>query len=237
MTFSIVARDEKTGRMGIAAAAKFLAIGARLAAIRTGVGAIANQAVFNPYYAPRGLALLAAGASAGEVVRLLTAADEGRDLRQVHLMDRSGRLAAYTGAKCPAWCGHLIGANYGVAGTLLASAKVIEAVAGAYEVAADMPFARRLIVAMIAGERAGGDRRGRQSACLLVHDGEDYSQLDLRCDDHANPLAELERMEELARQSWLHYRRVLPSRANPHGVLDDREADARIAASMAEGYQ
>jgi uncharacterized Ntn-hydrolase superfamily protein len=236
MTFSIVARDEKTGRVGIAAAAKLLAIGARIAAIRTGVGAIANQAVFNPYYGPRGLALLAAGASAADVVRLLTTADEGRDVRQVLVLDRSGRVAAYTGGKCPAWSGQLLGANYAVAGSFVASAKVIEAVAGAYEVAADMPFARRLILAMIAGERAGGDTCGRQSGCLLVHDDQEYSQLDLRSDDHPNPLAELERMEEIARKSWLHYRRILPSRADAHGVLDDQEADARVAASIAEGY-
>jgi uncharacterized Ntn-hydrolase superfamily protein len=237
MTFSIVARDEKSGRVGVAAAAKFLAIGARIAAIRTGVGAIVSQAVFNPYYGPRGLALLAAGASAPDVVRLLTAADEGRDVRQVQVMDRSGRVAAYTGVKCPAWSGHLVANNYAVGGSLVAGAKVIEAIAGAYEVASDMPFARRLILAMIAGERAGGDTRGRQSACLLVHDEQEYSQLDLRCDDHANPLSELERMEEIARKSWVHYRRVLPSRTNPHGVVDDKEADARIAASIEEGYQ
>ncbi len=109
--------------------------------------------------------------------------------------------------------------------------------AAAYEANAETPFARRLIAAMQAGDAAGGDTRGRQSAALIVHDQEDYSLLDLRVDDHADPLAEIARLEDIARQSWLHFRRVLPSAGNPHGVLDGTECHARIAASIAEGYE
>jgi uncharacterized Ntn-hydrolase superfamily protein len=100
-----------------------------------------------------------------------------------------------------------------------------------------MPFARRLIAAMQAGEAAGGDSRGRQSAALLVHDQEDYSLLDLRADDHPDPLAEIARLEEVARQSWVHFRRVLPSASNPNGILDDAECHARIAVSIAQGHE
>jgi uncharacterized Ntn-hydrolase superfamily protein len=237
MTFSIIARDAATGRIGAAIASKFLAVGARNAFIKTGAGAIVSQAIFNPYYGPRGLALLAAGASAAEAVRLLTAADEGRDLRQLHVLDRHGQLAAYTGSACTAWCGHLIKPTFSVAGNTLAGACVLEAMAEAYMANAELPFARRLIAAVQAGEAAGGDTRGRQSAALLVHDEQDYSLIDLRADDHPDPLAEIARLEEIARQSWVHFRRVLPSARNPSGVLDRAEIDAAIAASIAEGYE
>lgn len=237
MTFSIVARDEKTGRIGIAVASKLFAVGARNIFIKTGVGAVASQAFFNPYYGPRGLALLAAGASAADAVRLLATGDEGRNLRQMHMMDRRGQFAAHTGSECTAWCGHLCKPAFSVAGNTLAGAGVLEAMAAAYEINTKMPFARRLIAAMQAGETAGGDTRGRQSAALLVHDQEDYSLLDLRADDHADPLAEIARLEEVARQSWVHVRRVLPSAGNPSGALDGVELHARIAASIAEGYE
>lgn len=237
MTFSIIARDEETGRIGVAVASNFFAVGARNAFVRTGAGVIISQAFFNPYYGPRGLALLAVGASAPDAVRLLTTADEGRDLRQVHVMDRRGHFAAHTGAECADWCGHLCKETFSVAGNTLKDAGVIEAMAAAYEARADIPFARRLIAAMQAGEAAGGDTRGRQSAVLIVHDQEDYSLLDLRADDHPHPLAEIARLEEVARQSWVHFRRVLPSAQNPNGVLDDAECHARIAASIAERYE
>ena len=237
MTFSIIARDEETGRIGAAVASKFLAAGARNLFIRTGAGAVVSQAIFNPYYGPRGLALLAAGASAADAVRLLTAADEGRDLRQLHILDRNGQFAAYTGSQCTQWCGHLCRPTFSVAGNTLAGSGVLQAMAAAYETNGELPFARRLIAAMQAGEAADGDTRGRQSAALIVHDREDYSLIDLRADDHPDPLAEIARLEEIARQGWVHFRRVLPSAGNPSGVLDKTEIDATIAASVSEGYE
>lgn len=237
MTFSIIARDEETGRIGVAVASKFFAVGARNAFVRTGVGAVVTQGLFNPYYGPRGLALLAAGAKATDAVRLLTTADEGRHLRQVHVMDRSGQFAAYTGSACNTWCGHLSGPTFSVAGNLLAGAAVLEAMAATYVAQSEMAFARRLIATMQAGEAAGGDSRGRQSAVLIVHDHEDYSLLDLRADDHPEPLAEIARLEEVSRQSWVHFRRVLPSAEDPNGVVDGAQCHARIAASIAEGYE
>ena len=237
MTFSIIARDEETGRIGAAVASKFLAVGARNVFVRTGVGIVVTQAFFNPYYGPRGLALLAAGAAAPDAVRLLLAADEGRQMRQVHVMDRRGQFAAYTGTECVAWCGHVLRDTCSVAGNTLAGPGVLAAMTSAYEANAELPFARRLIAAMQAGETAGGDTRGRQSAVLVVHDQEEYSLLDLRADDHADPLAEIARLEEVARQSWVHFRRVLPNAANPSGILDGATCHASIATSIAEGYE
>jgi uncharacterized Ntn-hydrolase superfamily protein len=237
MTFSIIARDVETGRIGVAIASKFLAVGARNVFVKTGVGAVVTQAFFNPYFGPRGLALLAAGAAAPDAVRLLLAADDGKHLRQLHVMDRSGRFAAHTGSECPDWCGHLGKETFSVAGNTLAGDRVLKAVAASYEENAAIPFARRLIAAMQAGDAAGGDSRGRQSAALVVHDEEEYSLLDLRADDHPDPLAEIARLEEIARQSWVHFRRLLPSTQNPHGILDSTECHARMAASVAEGYE
>jgi uncharacterized Ntn-hydrolase superfamily protein len=201
MTFSIIAHDVASGQVGIAVASKMLATGAHVPHIRTGVGAIASQARVNHYYGPRGLALLAAGASAADTVRLLIAADEDQDIRQVHVMDRHGRFAAHTGTECLEWCGHLVKESYSVAGNILAGPGVLEAMAAAYEAATAMPLAQKLVAAMKAGEQAGGDKRGRQSAGLLIHGISDWALLDIRVDDHADPLSELERLEQVARSA------------------------------------
>jgi uncharacterized Ntn-hydrolase superfamily protein len=201
MTFSIIAHDVATGQVGIAVASKTLATGARVPHIRTGVGAIASQARVNHYYGPRGLALLAAGASAADTVRLLIAADEDQDIRQVHVMDRHGRFAAHTGAECLEWCGHLVKESYSMAGNILAGPAVLEAMAAAYDAATGLPLAQKLVAAMKAGEQAGGDKRGRQSAGLLIHGTADWALLDIRVDDHADPLSELERLEGVARSA------------------------------------
>jgi len=200
VTFSIIAYDEKTGQVGIAVASKAFGSGARVPFIKTGVGAIASQARANHAYGPRGLALLAAGASAADTVRLLIAADEDQDIRQLHVMDRMGRFAAHTGAECLDWCGHLVMPGFSLAGNLLAGANVLEAMAAAYEAAPEQTLSRRLIAALKAGEQAGGDKRGRQSAALLIHGDKEWSLIDIRVDDHADPLAELERLEQAARE-------------------------------------
>ena len=237
MTWSIIARDEATGRIGIAVATRFFAVGALVPHIKTGIGAIASQAFMNPHYGPKGLALLEAGASAEEAVARLTAADDGRHNRQLHAMDRAGRFAAYTGAACIDWCGHELRETYSVAGNMLAGAAVLAETIRAYEAERALPFARRLLAAMRAGEAAGGDKRGRQSAALLIHDGEDYPLYDLRVDDHADPLTELARLQEVARQRWVHFRRHMPSRAAPFGLIDRSGLDELVAKSIAEGYE
>jgi uncharacterized Ntn-hydrolase superfamily protein len=237
MTWSIIARDEQTGRLGIIVATKFFAAGAHVPHIKTHVGAVASQAFLNPFYGPQGLALLQAGASAEDTVKFLTNADDGRDHRQLHVMDREGRFAAYTGKACIEWCGHLIRPTFSVAGNMLAGPKVVEDTADTYEANLAMPFARRLIAAMHAGEAAGGDKRGKQSAALLIHDHQDYPLLDLRVDDHADPLAELARLEGVARERWVHFRRLMPSRENPVALTDRSDLEERIAQSLAEGYE
>ena len=217
-------------------ATRAFAVGARVPHIKTGVGAVCSQALVNPFFGPRGLALMMGGASAQDAVRMLMLSDEGSEHRQVHLMDREGRFAASTGAACIAWCGHLARETISVAGNMLAGPQVITATADAFEAASDVPFARRLIAAMKAGEAAGGDKRGRQSAALLIHDREDDAMLDLRVDDHADPLAELARLEAVSRERAIHARRFGPRRDDPTGIIDRNALDMAIKRSIDEGY-
>lgn len=233
MTWSIIARDRASGAIGIAVATCFFAVGARVPYIATGIGAVATQAMVNPFYGPRGLQLLREGVPAADVVRLLTAADDGQAHRQVHVMDAAGRFAAHTGTACIDWCGHVIRDGFSVAGNMLAGPQVIEQTAAAFQSGAALSFARRLIAALKAGESVGGDKRGKQSAALLIHGAEEYSDLDLRVDDHADPLAELERLETVSRQHWVHFRQFMPTRSNPAGITDRATIEAGIAAGQA----
>ena len=233
MTWSIVARDEASGQIGVAVATCAFAVGARVPFVATGVGAVATQAFVNPFYGHRGLELLRAGAPAADVVHVLTEADEGRGQRQVHVMDARGRIAAYTGADNVPWCGHLVRETFSVAGNMLAGPAVIEETARVFADGQRLPLARRFLAALRAGEEAGGDKRGKQSAALVVHDEEEYALLDIRVDDHPDPLAELARLEEVSRGRYLHYRKFMPSRAHPAGVTDRAEIERRIAESIA----
>ena len=237
MTWSIIARDEVTSRIGIAVATRFFAVGSRVPHIRPGIGAVATQAMTNPYFGPRGLALLGAGASAADTVRMLLAADDGREHRQVHIMDNVGTFAAATGGDCIPWCGHLVRETFSVAGNMLVGPEVIEATAETFAGLPTAPFARRLLAAMQAGEAKGGDKRGRQSAALLIHDTDEFPILDLRVDDHTAPLDELERLEKVARERFVHLRRFGPTRDDPTGMLDRSALEAAVARSIAEGYE
>jgi uncharacterized Ntn-hydrolase superfamily protein len=152
-------------------------------------------------------------------------------------MDRAGRFAAHTGAACIDWCGHEARETFSVAGNMLAGPAVLAETIRAYQTQTALPFPRRLIAAMRAGEEAGGDKRGKQSAALLIHDGGDYPLYDLRVDDHPDPLAELARLQEVARQRWVHFRRQMPSRDSPSGLIDRAKLEALIAQSIAEGHE
>jgi uncharacterized Ntn-hydrolase superfamily protein len=233
MTWSIIARDAASGAIGIAVATRFFAVGARVPHIMSGIGAVATQALVNPFYGTRGLELLRQGVPAPDVVKVLTQADAGHSHRQVHVMDATGRIAAHTGAACVDWCGHVIRDGFSVAGNMLAGPAVIEETAAAFAANAAVPFARRLIAALKAGEAAGGDKRGKQSAALLIHGEETYSDLDLRVDDHADPLAELERLETVSRAHWVHFRRFMPTHRDPAGTTDRATIEAGIAAGQA----
>lgn len=233
MTWSIIARDSATGHFGIAVATRFFAVGARVPHIAAGIGAVATQALVNPYYGIDGLKLLRDGRSPRDVIETLKVADSGHGSRQLHIMDAAGRIAAYTGAECVDWCGHVEGQGFSIAGNMLAGASVLHDTAATYIANGKLPFAQRLIAAMYAGEAAGGDKRGRQSAALLICGNEEWSALDLRVDDHVDPLAELERLEQVSRERWVHFRQFLPTRANPAGITDRKIIDATIEAAIA----
>ena len=232
MTWSIIAKDNATGQIGIAVATKFFAVGSRVPHIAAGIGGIATQALVNPYYGIDGVKLLREGRAPRDVIETLIASDAGHASRQLHVLDATGRIAAYTGTDCVDWCGHIAGDGISVAGNMLAGPQVLDDTANAYVANIGMPFARRLIAAMHAGERAGGDKRGRQSAALLIYGEEEWSDLDLRVDDHIDPLAELERLEAVSRERWVHFRKFLPTRKNPAGITDRAVIDAGIAAAI-----
>jgi uncharacterized Ntn-hydrolase superfamily protein len=233
MTWSIIARDDATGQIGIAVATRFFAVGARVPHIVPGVGGIATQALTNPYYGIDGAKLLREGRKPRDIVDTLIAADSGRESRQLHIMDAGGRIAAHTGAECIDWCGHIEGRGFSIAGNMLTGGRVLDDTAAAYLANPRLPFARRLIAAMRAGEAAGGDKRGRQSAALLIYGEEEWSDLDLRVDDHGDPLGELERLEQVSRERWVHFLKYIPTRKNPAGVTDRATIDAGIEAALA----
>jgi uncharacterized Ntn-hydrolase superfamily protein len=234
MTWSIVARDSSTGEFGVAVTTKFFAVGALCPYAQSGVGALATQALVNPLYGGRGLRLLAEGVPAPDVVRLLTSADDGRETRQLHVLDAMGRNAAHTGSDCIGWAGHLVRQGFSVAGNMLVGAQVIEETALAYASGAALPFAERLIGALDAGQAAGGDKRGKQSAALLIYSTEDYPLLDLRVDDHAEPLVELRRLLEESRRIFQPYSRFVATRAKSAGIFDRAVINAEIARVQAE---
>ncbi|HEX7221206.1 MAG TPA: DUF1028 domain-containing protein [Burkholderiales bacterium] len=227
MTWSIIARDA-SGALGVAIATRFFAVGALCPHGESTVGALSTQALVNPFYGRHGLELLRAGLPAPEVVRRLTAPDEGRDHRQVHIVDAAGRIGQHTGVKCVGWCGALAGDGFSVAGNMLANEDVIRETARTFE-QSKKPFAERLIAALEAGEAAGGDKRGKQSAALLVYSTESYADLNLRVDDHAEPLAELRRLYDKAHERFVPYLKCSPSKARPWGIFDRAVIEEEIA--------
>jgi len=228
MTWSIVARDPATGAFGVAVTTKFFAVGALCPHAGAGAGALATQALVNPTFGPRGLALLAAGASAEHVLATLIASDAGRATRQLHLVDRAGLVAAHTGSDCIGWCGHRAGAGFSVAGNMLAGEAVVAATHASFAASAGRPFALRLIEALDAGQAQGGDKRGKQSAALKIHASEDYPFLDLRVDDHPEPLVELRRLLAVSEGRFAAFRSFMATRANPSGVFDRAVIEAEV---------
>lgn len=233
MTWSIIFHERSSGRIAIAVATKFFAVGARVPHIEPLKGAVCTQALTNPLYGPHGLRLICDGVGAADVVRVLTAADAGREHRQLHVMGADGRFAAHTGAECVPWCGHWIGEDMSVAGNMLAGPDVIAETVRAFRESASSPLPRRMIAAMKAGEAAGGDKRGKQSAALVIYGNQEYSELDLRVDDHVEPLQELERLEAVSRERWTHFRAFAPTRENPSGIFDRAEIEAGVERSLA----
>jgi uncharacterized Ntn-hydrolase superfamily protein len=206
MTFSIVAWDAHGGgsEWGVAVASKFLAVGNVVPWARAGVGAVATQALANIAYGPEGLALLEKGEDASAAVRSVTEADSDRDHRQLGMVDAQGRAATFTGSECFGWAGGRTGDGYCCQGNILAGSSVVDAMADAFE-GSEEEFSLRLLAAIHAADRAGGDRRGRQSAAILVvREGGGYGggsdrAVDLRVDDHPDPVPELQRLFRLHR--------------------------------------
>jgi len=201
MTFSIVARSAEGDRWGVAVASKFLAAGAVVPGVLAPLGAIATQSFANLRYLPDGFALLAEGRSAQEALDALIAADDGRDQRQAGIVDGQGGAATFTGADCMSWAGGVTGPGYAIQGNILTGPEVVAAMEAAF-IASDTaePLAHRLHAALLAGDRAGGDSRGRQSAAILVggvgagYGGGSDIAVDLRVDDHHDPVVELGRL-------------------------------------------
>ena len=199
-TYSIAACDLEAEQWGVATQSKFLAVGSIVPWAKPGTGAVATQAYANPSYGPDGLSLLEQGLTAGEVVERLTGADDGRDHRQLGVVDAQGGSATFTGAECMEWAGGRAGEGYAAQGNILVSGATVDALAASFEGSGGRPLAARLIDALAAAQAAGGDRRGQQSAALLVverdggYGGLCDSVVDLRVDDDAAPIEELARL-------------------------------------------
>jgi uncharacterized Ntn-hydrolase superfamily protein len=254
-TYSIVACDLPAGQWGVAVQSRFLAVGSVVPWAEPQVGAIATQSYANPRYGPDGLALLREGRTAEEVVQALTSADEGRDERQIGVVDSAGRAATFTGSGCHDWAGGRTGDCYAAQGNILVSEATVDALAATFESNAHLELGQRLIECLAAAQAAGGDRRGQQSASLLVVEKDaGYAKLsdtviDLRVDDHERPIAELGRLfslhEELfgatPAEDWLEVDDALAAelrtrleRLGHDGKLEQAFADWAGAANLEE---
>ncbi len=216
-TFSIVVYERATGMFGVAASTRFPAVGVLVPYARPGVGAMAVQARTNPLLGYDGLDLLERDHSAGEALEILLNTDPEPEKRQVSIVDCEGNAAAHTGSQTDGWCGHVIRDGYVVAGNLLVGEATILAMATAYEASATETLPERLVRALEAGQEAGGDRRGKQSAAIRVVEGQPYPYLDLRVDEHPEPVSELRRVYEVARVEMLPFIEALPTRKNQRG--------------------
>ncbi len=228
MTWSILVRDSATGALGAAVATRFFAVGALCIHVEGGVAALATQALINPMYAAHGLPRLRGGEAPEAVAAALLAADAGREHRQLHILDAQGRIAQHTGRDCVTWCGSVRGADVSVAGNMLAGPAVVEATLSAFQ-GASGDLAERLLTALEAGEAAGGDKRGKQSAALKICTDDPYPDLDIRADDHPDPLAELRRLHRVSQERFAVFRRFMAGSLSPCGVFDRVVIDAAIA--------
>lgn len=212
MTFSIVARCPSTGLLGVAVATAVPAVGSMCPFSRAKVGVVSTQSWVNPYLALGVLDAIVAGVPARAALAAALAEDEARELRQIGVIDAQGEASAFTGADCTPWCGQEIGDGFAVQGNMLTGPEVIDAMAAAFRASAGQKLDERLMRAMEAGDAAGGDKRGRQSASLRVQGAEDYCALDLRVDEHAAPVAELRRVLEIARLQLVPFVEGMPRR-------------------------
>jgi uncharacterized Ntn-hydrolase superfamily protein len=236
-TYSIVARDAASGELGVAVQSHWFSVGSSVTWAEAGVGAVATQSFIDPAYGPRGLELMKSGLSAQQALAALLLVDEGRDVRQVAFIDAQGRVAAHTGAKCIEAAGHHVGDGYSVQANMMLNDRVVPAMSAAYE-SAEGDLADRLMAALEAAQAAGGDIRGRQSAAMLIVKGESTGQpwadrvLELRIEDHAEPIVELRRLLQVHR-AYEHMN--AGDVAVEHGDLDLAMAEYGRAAELLPG--
>jgi uncharacterized Ntn-hydrolase superfamily protein len=221
MTFSIVARCPRTGQLGVAVSTAVPAVGAMCPYVRAGVGAVSTQSWVNPYLAIEALDLMANGKPAQQALDAVLAADDATQLRQIGVVDAQGRSASWTGSGCTEWCGHIVGPGFAVQGNMLVGEATITAMEAAFRGSEPLDLPERLLLSMEAGQAAGGDKRGRQSASLIVYEREDYALLDLRVDEHAHPVAELRRVYSVAKLQLLPFVVGMPKKGAPAGGLPD----------------
>ena len=219
--------------MGIAVASRFFACGAMVPFVAREV-AVASQAFCNPLWGLEGRDRLADGEMAADVLADFVARDAGQAIRQAHMIDLAGNVAAHTGAECVDWAGHLAGDMVSVAGNMLAGPEVVAQTLATYQGNMDQSFLERLLRAMEAGEAAGGDKRGKQAAGIVIHQGQDYPSLDLRVDDHADPLAELRRLADVSQERYVHFCLGVATRENFSGMVDRGPVDDAIRNAEAE---
>lgn len=227
MTWSILARDEKSGRFGIAVTTCAFAVGARVPFGCGGIGVVATQSFVNPLIGVDGLRLLQEGRSAQEALDIVVRADPGAPLRQAHILDRAGNIAAFTGDSCVPWAGAMWAPHVSVAGNMLANDMVVARTLETYLAQSHLDFDDRLLAALEAGQDAGGDKRGKQSAALCIWDKDVFPVIDFRVDDHPEPLVEMRRLWRTAHQRYIPFQACGPTRANPAGVLERDELDRR----------
>jgi len=227
MTWSILARDPASGALGAAVASRFFAVGALCIHVEGRVGALATQALVNPMYAVHAMPRLRAGEDPTAILQDLTGPDPGREQRQLHILDATGRIAQHTGPGCVAWAGQVRGLDVSVAGNMLAGPAVVERTLDAFQRAIGT-LAERLLTAMEAGEAAGGDKRGRQGAGLKVCTADPYPDLDIRADDDPDPLAELRRLDRVSQERYAVFRRHLAGADDPWGTVDRTVIEAAI---------
>jgi uncharacterized Ntn-hydrolase superfamily protein len=220
-TFSVVARCARSGQLGVAVSSAVPAVGSICPFVKSGVGAVSTQSWVNPYLALEALRLIEAGNSAQQSLDAVLASDDAKDLRQIGVVDHRGESAAWSGKQCTAWFGHAVAENFAVQGNMLTGANAIESMAAAMRASESFDLAEQLMRALEAGDAAGGDKRGRQSAALRVHEREDYALLDLRVDEHARPVAELRRVFEIAKAQLLPFVRGMPRKGQPAVAAPD----------------
>ena len=229
-TFSISARCARSGMLGVAVSTAVPGVGGICPFVRPGVGAVSTQAWVNPYLGLDAVELLAQGKSAEQALGEVIEADPGRAVRQLGLVDAQGRSSAWTGEECVVWAGQKTGPDVSIQGNMLVGPETIEAMFARFAATGDDSLPERLVKVLEAGQAAGGDKRGRQSAAMIVFETERYPHIDLRVDEHDDPVRELRRVFEVAKQQYLPFIVGMPTRENPLGALGDDVVEMLLRA-------